>query len=43
MGVIISEMLDLDNVEFTEEEIATGARLLSIEKNAEELSKVEKS
>lgn len=43
MGIIISEMLDLDNVEFTEEEIATGARLLGIEKNEEELSKVEKS
>lgn len=41
MGIIISEMLDLDNVEFTEEKIATGARLLGIEKNAEELSKVE--
>lgn len=32
MGIIISEVLDLDNVEFTEEEIETGARLLGIEK-----------
>lgn len=39
MGIIISEVLDLDNVEFTEEEIETGARLLGIEKNEEELSK----
>lgn len=43
MGIIISKVLDLDNVEFTEEEIETGARLLGIEKNEEELSKVEKS
>lgn len=39
MGIIISEVLDLDNVEFTEEEIETGARLLGIEKNEEEFSK----
>ena len=43
MGIIISEVLDLDNIEFTKEEVATGAKLLGIEKNAEELSKVEKS
>lgn len=43
MGIIISEVLDLDSVEFTEEEIETGAKLLGVEKNAEELSKVEKS
>lgn len=28
MGIIISEVLDLDNLEFTEEEIKTGAELL---------------
>jgi hypothetical protein len=28
MGIIISEVLDLDNLEFTEEEIQTGAELL---------------
>lgn len=28
MGVIISEVLDLDNLEFTQEEIQTGAELL---------------
>lgn len=43
MGIIISEVLDLDNVEFTEEEIETGAKLLGVEKNAEELSKVKKN
>lgn len=43
MGIIISEVLDLDNVEFTQEEIEAGAKLLGVEKNAEELSKVEKS
>ena len=30
-------------IEFTDEEIETGAKLLGVEKNAEELSKVEKS
>lgn len=29
MGVIISEVLDLDNLEFTDEEIQTGAELLT--------------
>ena len=28
MGIIISEVLDLDNLEFTDEEIQTGAELL---------------
>lgn len=28
MGIIISEVLDLDNLEFTEEELETGAELL---------------
>ena len=42
MGIIISEVLDLDNVEFTNVEIVTGAMLIGVEKNAEELSKVEK-
>ena len=28
MGIIISEILDLDNLEFTDEEIQTGAELL---------------
>lgn len=28
MGIIISEVLDLDNLEFTEEELKTGAELL---------------
>jgi hypothetical protein len=28
MGIIISEVLDLDNLEFTEEELQTGAELL---------------
>lgn len=28
MGIIIDEILDLDNLEFTEEEIQTGAELL---------------
>lgn len=28
MGIIISEVLDLDNLEFTEEEIQKGAELL---------------
>lgn len=32
MGIIISEVLDLDSLEFTEEEIETGAKLLGIEK-----------
>lgn len=36
MGIIISEVLDLDNVEFTQEEIEAGAKFLSVEKNAEE-------
>ena len=36
MGIIISEVLDLDNVEFTQEEIETGTKLLGVEKNAEE-------
>lgn len=43
MGIIISEVLDLDSVEFTDEEIEIGANLLGVEKNVEELSKVEKS
>lgn len=28
MGIIISEVLDLDNLEFTEEELKTGAEIL---------------
>lgn len=28
MGIIISEVLDLDNLEFTDEEIQTGAEFL---------------
>lgn len=28
MGIIISEVLDLDNLEFTDEEIQTGAEIL---------------
>lgn len=36
MGIIISEVLDLDNVEFTKEEIETGAELLGVEKSVEE-------
>lgn len=36
MGIIISEVLDLNNVEFTEEEIETGAGLLGIEQVEEE-------
>lgn len=28
MGIIISEVLDLDNLEFTEEELKTGVELL---------------
>lgn len=28
MGIIISEVLDLDNLEFTDEELKTGAELL---------------
>lgn len=28
MGIIISDVLDLDNLEFTEEELKTGAELL---------------
>ena len=28
MGIIISEVLDLDNLEFIEEELKTGAELL---------------
>lgn len=43
MGIIISEVLDLDNLKFTKEEVETGAELLGVEKNAEELSKVEKN
>lgn len=36
MGIIISEVLDLDDVEFTDEEIETGAKLLGVEKIEEE-------
>lgn len=28
MGIIISDVLDLENLEFTEEELKTGAELL---------------
>lgn len=36
MGIIISEVLDLDNLEFTDEEIETGAKLLGVEEIEEE-------
>jgi hypothetical protein len=37
MGIIISEVLDLDNLEFTEEELKTGAELLfGLEEQEEE-------
>lgn len=36
MGIIISEVLDLDNLEFTDEELKTGAELLSGSEEQEE-------
>ena len=36
MGIIISELLDLDNLEFTDEEIEAGAKLLGVEEIEEE-------
>lgn len=37
MGIIISEVLDLDNLEFTDEEIQTGAEILfGLEEQGEE-------
>lgn len=37
MGIIISEVLDLDNLEFTEEELKTGDELLfGLEEQEEE-------
>nr|DAJ32490.1 MAG TPA: hypothetical protein [Caudoviricetes sp.] len=36
MGIIISEVLDLDNLEFTDEELKTGAELLLCSEEQEE-------
>ena len=35
MGIIISEVLDLDNLEFTEEEVEAGIEIL-LKKDTEE-------